>query len=407
MTTAPRRPAPPAPAAARPTLPSLTGLRFVAALLVFGFHLHVFGVFRPGPGASALRAVFGPGAVGVSFFFVLSGFVLAWSARPGDTAGRFLRRRFARVYPNHLATAVVAVGIAAVTGVGLSAAVIVPNLLLIQAWSPEPGVYFGLNTVAWSLSCEAFFYALFPLLHRLVVRLPVRALWPAVAAALGSVWLVPLLTLPLSQPHRYWAIWVLPLSRLPEFVAGMLLARVVRAGRWPGVDWRAVALVAAACYVAAAHLPTGLRLVAGTVVPLALLIPALAATDLAGRHTVVAGRTAVYLGELSFAFYLVHELVLRALAKLVGVGHGQLAGTGLSLAALGTAVAASALLHHLVELPGMRLLAGGRRDERRPGAREAAPAPDDLPTQPDAAGRSGADPGDPGPAGRHRAGASR
>jgi peptidoglycan/LPS O-acetylase OafA/YrhL len=350
----------------RPSLPSLTGLRFVAALLVFGFHLDVFGIFRPGAAATVLGKLFGPGAVGVSFFFVLSGFVLAWSARPGDTARGFLRRRFARVYPNHLATAVVAIGIAAVTGVGLSLPVIVPNLLLLQAWSPDPKVYFGLNTVSWSLSCEAFFYAAFPLLHRVLRRLPARALWPGVALALGTVWLIPLLTLPLSGAHRYWAIWVFPLARLPEFVAGMLLARVVREGRWPAVDWRAVAALAVAAYLLAPHLPADLRLVAGTVVPLALLVPAVAATDLAGRRTALSTPTAVRLGELSYAFYLVHELVLRALARATGTGHGQLVALALSALALAVAVLASAVLRRTVELPAMRLITGTRRRAVRP-----------------------------------------
>jgi peptidoglycan/LPS O-acetylase OafA/YrhL len=44
-------------------------------------------------------------ATGVSFFFVLSGFVLTWSARPDDIATGFWRRRIARIYPVHLVTA--------------------------------------------------------------------------------------------------------------------------------------------------------------------------------------------------------------------------------------------------------------------------------------------------------------
>src|ERR687894_524914 len=59
-------------------LPSLTGLRFVAAFLVFGFHLHVAHLLDEGVAGTVMELVFGQGAVGVSFFFILSGFVLTW-----------------------------------------------------------------------------------------------------------------------------------------------------------------------------------------------------------------------------------------------------------------------------------------------------------------------------------------
>src|SRR5919107_1067497 len=84
----------PAPAAL-PSLPSLTGLRWMAALLVFGLHVHNFGWFG-GTGGRLVSWAFGAGATGVSFFFVLSGFVLTWSARPRDRALAFWRRRVAR-----------------------------------------------------------------------------------------------------------------------------------------------------------------------------------------------------------------------------------------------------------------------------------------------------------------------
>ena len=91
--------------AAPARLPSLTGLRFAAAFLVFGFHAHIEGIVAAGATRDVMDWVFGPGAAGVSFFFVLSGFVLTWSVRPGETAWRFWRRRIAKIYPNHAVTA--------------------------------------------------------------------------------------------------------------------------------------------------------------------------------------------------------------------------------------------------------------------------------------------------------------
>jgi peptidoglycan/LPS O-acetylase OafA/YrhL len=348
---------------ARSRLPSLTGLRFVAAFLVFGFHVHIMGFVADGAARTAMEWIFGSGAVGVSFFFILSGFVLTWSARTGDTATRFWRRRVAKIYPNHLVTALVAIAAASVTGSLLSLAIVVPNLLLVQAWSPDVAVFFGLNTVSWSLACEVFFYALFPLLHRSLLRLPARSLWPASVAALGLVWLVPVAAHLLPAADRYWAIWVFPVARLPEFVAGMLLARIVSSGRWPAVPvWPVVALAGAA-YLSVRWLPGDYRLVAGTAAPLALLVAAVGAADADGRGTPWATRWAVWLGEISYAFYLVHQIVLRVLAKGAGTGHHTLAGLGLALVALAVAVSGSWLLYRCVERPGMALVGGPRRSQ--------------------------------------------
>src|SRR5689334_25372956 len=90
-------------------LPSLTGLRFVAALLVFVHHSSHLMVFSD----TAITEAYGQlarnaASIGVSFFFVLSGFVLTWSVQPGDTAPRFLRRRFFKIFPNHVVVYVVA-----------------------------------------------------------------------------------------------------------------------------------------------------------------------------------------------------------------------------------------------------------------------------------------------------------
>ncbi len=239
-------------------LPSLSGLRFGAVLLVFGFHVYAADVFTSGSIQILLGWLFGPGAGGVSLFFVLSGFVLTWSARPNGTARQFWWRRFVRIYPTHAATSLAALVGLAVAGAGVSAATVVPNLLLVQVWVPDHRVFFGLNAVSWFVACEAFFYAVFPLLHRALSRLPVRALWPGALILFAATWAIPLAAQPLPEATRYWIIWILPLARLPEFVVGMLLARIVREGQAPWLRVPPLAVVAAGAYFGSALLPAGL-----------------------------------------------------------------------------------------------------------------------------------------------------
>lgn len=96
------RPAGPAPGS---RLPSLTGLRFVAAALVFLHHAIYTNVFADPDVVRVFHDLFiNTGQMGVAFFFVLSGFVLTFAVRPGDTTRRFLRRRLVKIYPNHVVT---------------------------------------------------------------------------------------------------------------------------------------------------------------------------------------------------------------------------------------------------------------------------------------------------------------
>ena len=90
-------------------LESLTGMRFLAALLVFGCHAAVLGYFAPETELRLMKFTYSGGWIGVVFFFVLSGFVLTWSVRPGDTPRAFWRRRVCKIYPNHLVTALAAI----------------------------------------------------------------------------------------------------------------------------------------------------------------------------------------------------------------------------------------------------------------------------------------------------------
>ena len=86
----------------RKHIPALTSLRFLAALWVFVFHLQLWhGDF----GISPIDKFIHAGPVGMAFFFVLSGFILAQAAAGTDPLTDFRGyavRRFARIYPIYL-----------------------------------------------------------------------------------------------------------------------------------------------------------------------------------------------------------------------------------------------------------------------------------------------------------------
>ncbi len=341
---------------AAPTrLDSLTGLRFVAALLVFANHIG--DVALPGERDGA-AAWFGVGRVGVSFFFVLSGFVLTWSGAASVGRGAYFWRRVARVMPNHLVTWLVAVVALVATGAALSSTGAVLSLPLLHAWVPATSTHFSGNPVSWSLSCELFFYASFPFLLTRLEPLRRRGRWAAMLGAAGATMAFPLAaaaTLPATTAS--WAVYVLPLARLPEFVLGVLLALELREGRLARVR-PAFALASIAVGIGVATLlPPVFRPAAVTVVPFAMLIVAAAQQDLRGNRSWMSSRRLVRLGEWSFAFYLVHRTGIAAVDRGIGFA-GQPFGVTLLLAglALGIGVGLSAALYTWLERPAERRL---------------------------------------------------
>ncbi|MEU3529649.1 acyltransferase [Streptomyces sp. NPDC038707] len=347
-------------------LPTLTGMRFIAAALVFLHHGIWVNVFADRDVVDLYHDLFiTAGHVGVSFFFILSGFVLTWSARKKDSFGRYLRRRVVKLYPNHVVTFVAALLLVATTTELHQA---VPNLLMVQSWFPVYDILFSVNPPSWSLACEALFYLSFPLLLRWANKIPVKALWGwavgVMAAVIGAAVLAQTVftdspAMPDGQPlglYQFWFVYALPPVRALDFFLGILMARIVMNGKWIRVGVLPAAALFLAGYALASQLPYVYGLNAATIVPIALLVPAAAVADIEGTATGLRGRFAVWLGEISYAFYLVHAIVLIWCRARLGNPQGWSTPVGLALllAGLVASVLVAWALYALVERPAMR-----------------------------------------------------
>ncbi|MEU6094310.1 acyltransferase [Streptomyces sp. NPDC047079] len=373
----------------RPRLTSITGVRFFAAFMVFLFHIAISSPFADRGVSDGLFTVFSKaGWAGVSFFFILSGFILTWSARPQDSVRSFWRRRVTKVVPNHLVTyAVTMVLYAGATVTGTTA---VLNLLLLQPWVPDEAVYFSVNHPSWSLGCELIFYLLFPLLHRWLARIAAHRLWWCAATLMGVIITLPavLSAVVPSEPSimapdkaapalAFWLVYIFPLTRVLDFVLGIVMARIVLERRWIGVGPLLPAVLFVACYIGSLYLPALYALTAATVVPLALLIPAVATVDIRARKTWLGCRTLQWLGEVSFAFYLVHWPVLTYGRHLLGEQRQYSLPVGIGLIVLCGALSMllAWLLYMGVERPAMRYWASSSRRTRPPDLAPRLPSP--------------------------------
>lgn len=343
----------------RTRLDSLTSLRFFAAALVMVHHacyLLLPGTFFN----QATRA----GYVGVGFFFALSGFVLMWSYSPGLSARRFYGRRFARIYPLHAVTAVTAVALLSVWGLSIAPLPAALNVALLQSWVPIEAYGSSLNGVSWSLCCEAFFYAMFPLIARRAGAWNLRLLVGGVLAAMVLGGLTIAITLPadVAQQITYKG----PAYRIGSFVLGIAAAVAIKRGVRVRVRLRTLLGLTVVSYAAAVVAPSAagqvgfpnLRMFGDwAALPVSmLLILALASADLEGGRGWLRHPIMVRLGEASFALYMVHYLILLAWVEVAGVPSNS--ATGLLVAAVLclVAVGISLLTYLWLEHPAERRL---------------------------------------------------
>lgn len=366
-------------------LPSLTGMRFIAAMMVFSLHVVVEGLFAAEAANTTIFKMLAlGGGVGVGFFFILSGFVLTWSARPNDTPRRFWRRRFFKIYPSHLLTFVAALFVIMLVTdnvIGVGGALL--NLSLLHAFLPQVEIITSVNPVAWSLSCEMFFYLGFPFLVPLIRRIRPERLWTWAAGTVAVIFLVPIaaMALPSQQPYpvlgvtewETWFIYHFPPVRMLDFVFGILLARIVMTGRRLPLGYRASALLTVVVYALTPLFPPTYGLTALLCVPLGLVIANGAVADCAGRRTGLSSRAWVWLGEVSFAFYLWHRLVLMVGHDLLGAGKAWSTPVALAITALLFAVTLtlSGLSFTVFERPVMRRFGTSRRSGSHAAVRDA------------------------------------
>ncbi|HUB80721.1 MAG TPA: acyltransferase [Bryobacteraceae bacterium] len=293
-------------------LPALTGLRFFLALWVIFGHLvgkgHVLepiAAMMPGPLQPIARA----GYLAVPTFFVLSGFVLAANYAPTEWNRRnlwkYLVGRFARIYPVYLLSLLIVLPFMVKAKDQPKGWLVAMHFTLTQGWFV--GHYTaGWNTPAWTLSCEIFFYVMFPLL---IVPMRHRG-WAATAG-------VALATCVL--PPAMWACGIpdqlKPVIHLADFLMGIAVARAFEmltartappAGKW----FYRIGLFGSAALIAYARfLPKSIPLNSLLRPMNALLLLGLA---LGGGWIArsLSMRPVEYLGKASYGMYILHIPIL-------------------------------------------------------------------------------------------------
>jgi peptidoglycan/LPS O-acetylase OafA/YrhL len=271
---------------------------------------------------------------------------------------RYGAARLARIYPVYLVSLLVVAPFIWHTMVkpgppaAHKATLLADYVFVLQGWTGGLGV--GWNTPAWSLSCEFFFYLLFPLVFPVMRNAGRRV----VAAVMIGCIVTPVL-LAHAQVPWFWK----PIHHFSDFVAGIAAARLYeflagrmeRRGAWlylPAAIAGAILIVDPGIMDGTyGDLNTGLR-------PLNVL--ALAGLALGGGFVarVLSSKTADYLGKVSYSMYILHVPVLWWYGKwsMTGSVFGwfSLPMPAVALLYLAIVTAAGALAFTLVETPANR-----------------------------------------------------
>lgn len=349
-------------------LDSLTSFRFFAAFFVLLGH----AAYRPG------FQSFGTDIISfynsVSFFFVLSGFILSYNYMNTKKGYyEFLISRIARIWPLHIFMLIAWI-LFIYNGIPLSSASsLTANVFLIQSWIPLDKMTLTYNIVSWSVSVEFAFYLLFPAL--LIVNKKYGMAFLLLPMA------IPLAVIAYSVSHGieffsptggtgvYSMLYTNPLSRVIEFSFGILAFAVYDRVKSVKMSVRTAsaievaALVLVLCSMAAAnYLYLWLKhtssvfeyfgywyTTAGSFVFMGLVIGVFAI----GKGIIskfLSWKGFVYLGEISFSLYMCHFFILELFTRNLSgfmTSHNALSYSCFIL----STVLASSFLFHAIEKP--------------------------------------------------------
>jgi peptidoglycan/LPS O-acetylase OafA/YrhL len=333
-------------------LDSLTSFRFIAALMVYLFHVGIWSEFQTG-------------YIGVSFFFILSGFILTYNYSnklihlDKKLVGKFYIARFSKIYPIHLLTFFLAVPYYFFIPLKhepiLYVFQAITNITLIHSWIPFGNISF--NGVSWSLSNEMFFYMILPLVITCGYKFRTKKLvLGVVIAGFSLLLLITLTLLPPTNNFSRWFAYYFPVTRSLEFIFGVFLGFVflrtknlkmnVPKGIFTTIEVITLSLLILIILLSP-NILQNLRYGMVFIPFMGLLIITFAfQKGLLSR--LLSNKVLIYLGEISFSFYMIHNLVLSYIFFL---WKPQINQNLLIVICLLVSIILSSIMYHFYEEP--------------------------------------------------------
>lgn len=287
----------------------LQSILFVFALMIFLHH--------------TIAPILTLGAFGVSFFLILSGFVLMYgkNGRIEDKKDWlvFFLKRIKKIFPTHILCLIIAILISVWICEPLNLLYLIPNALLIHSWVPNSSFYFSGNSLSWYLSVMVFCYAMFPFIAEAIKK------WGGLIVLILTIYLITVALVP--DAYVSALIYINPLLRIVDFCLGMWLGHICTNGSLNSTMLKlksmslskktilevVLALLSVTLIVMSEDIIKRFSFASFWWLPSMLIIFFIFAfNDNGGIITrILNNKIFVSLGSISFAFYMLHILVLR------------------------------------------------------------------------------------------------
>lgn len=269
------------------------------------------------------------GECGVSFFFILSGFVLsiAYSEKISKELFNtkiFFNKQLIKIYPLHIITFIIMFVLDIRLDKYCNPVAAIANLLLLQSWVPADSFYFVANSPSWFLCDILFFYAVFSSLNKFILHADNRKIISiSIIVFLLYICLMAVLPSHLVNPILY----ANPLTRLLDFIIGIILYKLYISDK--GIALKnninskssitvslielSLILLVVITAIVYPHLQPRVRTVSIFWLSMPIFILFFAMSDKSSGiiSKLLQGKTMLWLGNISFCIYIIHAPVLR------------------------------------------------------------------------------------------------
>lgn len=341
----------------------LTSLRFFFAFFVFLSHISfvksnnvIYNWLQ--------RNVFFEGYMGVSFFFILSGFVLSYSYKEKFLNKKITRKdfytaRFARIYPLHFLTLIISIPII-YPKESIDVLNLIANVLLLQSFSFDDYHFFSLNPPAWSISDEMLFYLLFPFIIILFQKIKIIK---TLFYSLIPIALVISILFTHSQDHKN-IFYVNPWIRCFDFILGIILFDIYQNKKQTisfltykkaTIFEICTLLIFIIFFAFHNYIQRGFRFSIYYWIPMCFIIFTFAMNK-GFFSKLLSNSKLVFLGEISFSFYMIHFLIIAIGIKIKNKYLADFNDIILSLICFLTTIALSYIAYIYFEKPINKLL---------------------------------------------------
>ena len=302
-------------------LNSLTSLRFFFAFAVFLSHLTFVKTDLEWYNWLKFN-VFFEGYLGVGFFFILSGFVLALNYEkkvidnPNFDKKKFYIARIARIYPLHVLTFCIMLPFVVINvwqgyfHWDIAGA----NLLLLQSYFPIKDFYFSINNVSWSISTEFFFYLMFPFF----------VIWLHKFPKLKYILLLIIPIIIIAEPYfktdlklEKGIFYINPIIRSFDFILGIITCQLYRKVKDTNISFSKGTLIELGSLLLLGiffyfHNDVARAFRYGIYYWIQMVAIVLVFAMQKGLFSkILQNKGLIYLGEISFAFYMIHMIVIK------------------------------------------------------------------------------------------------